>query len=119
GDTIGAVSVGAIELFHHVYGPLMFESFKVNVPYVYRSKRGNPDECRDECLAELERLLSERHGEIAALSVESMVQGASGMIVMPEGYLAGVRELCTKYDVLMIVDEVATGFGRTGKMFAC
>ncbi|MEK3894851.1 adenosylmethionine--8-amino-7-oxononanoate transaminase [Bacillus sp. FSL W7-1354] len=119
GDTIGAVSVGAIELFHHVYGPLMFESFKVNVPYVYRSKSGNPDECRDECLAELEQLLSERHDEIAALSVESMVQGASGMIVMPEGYLAGVRELCTKYDVLMIVDEVATGFGRTGKMFAC
>lgn len=119
GDTIGAVSVGSIELFHHVYGPLMFESYKAPIPYVYRSESGDPDECRDECLRELEQLLEEHHEEIAALSIESMVQGASGMIVMPEGYLAGVRELCTQYDVLMIVDEVATGFGRTGKMFAC
>ncbi|WP_270573464.1 adenosylmethionine--8-amino-7-oxononanoate transaminase [Bacillus glycinifermentans] len=119
GDTIGAVSVGSIELFHHVYGPLMFESFKARVPYVYRSESSSPDECRDECLNELEELLKEHHDEIAALSIESMVQGASGMIVMPEGFLAGVRELCTAYDVLMIVDEVATGFGRTGKMFAC
>ncbi|WFA06019.1 adenosylmethionine--8-amino-7-oxononanoate transaminase [Bacillus sp. HSf4] len=119
GDTIGAVSVGSIELFHHVYGPLMFDSFKARVPYVYRSTSGDPDQCRDECLEELEKLLMEHHEEIAALSIESMVQGASGMIVMPEGYLAGVRALCTKYDVFMIVDEVATGFGRTGKMFAC
>ncbi|MEC1502377.1 adenosylmethionine--8-amino-7-oxononanoate transaminase [Bacillus sonorensis] len=119
GDTIGAVSVGSIELFHDVYGPLMFDSFKAHVPYVYRSESGDPDECRDECLAELEQLLMEHHREIAALSIESMVQGASGMIVMPEGFLAGVRKLCTTYDVLMIVDEVATGFGRTGKMFAC
>ncbi|MCY8310033.1 adenosylmethionine--8-amino-7-oxononanoate transaminase [Bacillus vallismortis] len=119
GDTIGAVSVGSIELFHHVYGPLMFDSYKAPIPYVYRSESGDPDECRDECLRELEQLLEEHHEEIAALSIESMVQGASGMIVMPEGYLAGVRELCTTYDVLMIVDEVATGFGRTGKMFAC
>ncbi|MEK4267758.1 MULTISPECIES: adenosylmethionine--8-amino-7-oxononanoate transaminase [Bacillus] len=119
GDTIGAVSVGSIELFHDVYGPLMFDSFKAHVPYVYRSESGDPDECRDECLAELEQLLMEHHREIAALSIESMVQGAFGMIVMPEGFLAGVRKLCTTYDVLMIVDEVATGFGRTGKMFAC
>ncbi|MED4517219.1 adenosylmethionine--8-amino-7-oxononanoate transaminase [Bacillus subtilis] len=119
GDTIGAVSVGSIELFHHVYGPLMFESYKAPIPYVYRSESGDPDECRDQCLRELAQLLEEHHEEIAALSIESMVQGASGMIVMPEGYLAGVRELCTTYDVLMIVDEVATGFGRTGKMFAC
>lgn len=97
----------------------MFESYKAPIPYVYRSESGDPDECRDECLRELEQLLEEHHEEIAALSIESMVQGASGMIVMPEGYLAGVRELCTQYDVLMIVDEVATGFGRTGKMFAC
>ncbi|WP_332631443.1 adenosylmethionine--8-amino-7-oxononanoate transaminase [Halalkalibacter flavus] len=119
GDTIGAVSVGAIELFHHVYGPLMFESFKAPIPNVYRSESGDPDQCRDECLQKLEELLKEHHEEIAALSIESMVQGAAGMIVMPRGFLQGVRALCTKYDVLMIVDEVATGFGRTGKMFAC
>ena len=119
GDTIGAVSVGAIELFHHVYGPLMFNSFKAPIPYVYRSESGDPEVCRDECLRELELLLAEHHEEIAALSIESVVQGAAGMIVMPEGFLAGVRKLCTDYNVLMIVDEVATGFGRTGKMFAC
>jgi lysine--8-amino-7-oxononanoate aminotransferase len=119
GDTIGAVSVGAIDLFHHVYGPLMFESFKAPIPYVYRSSSNDPAECRDECLHILEQLLVEHHHEIAALSIESMVQGAAGMIVMPDGFLAGVRKLCTKYNVLMIVDEVATGFGRTGKMFAC
>ncbi|MDR7000112.1 adenosylmethionine--8-amino-7-oxononanoate transaminase [Neobacillus niacini] len=119
GDTIGAVSVGAIDLYHQVYGPLMFESYKAPIPFVYHSKSGDPTICRDECLHILEQLLIEKHQEIAALSIESMVQGAGGMIVMPEGFLAGVRELCTKYDVLMIVDEVATGFGRTGKMFAC
>ncbi|WP_226527313.1 adenosylmethionine--8-amino-7-oxononanoate transaminase [Metabacillus niabensis] len=119
GDTIGAVSVGSISLFHDVYGALMFESFKAPIPYVYRSESGNPSQCRDECLHTLEQLLIEKHQEIAALSIESMVQGAAGMIVMPKGFLAGARELCTKYDVLMIVDEVATGFGRTGKMFAC
>jgi adenosylmethionine-8-amino-7-oxononanoate aminotransferase len=63
--------------------------------------------------------LETRGHEIAALIIEPIVQGASGIIVMPEGYLRGVRELCAKYDVLMIADEVATGFGRTGKMFAC
>jgi lysine--8-amino-7-oxononanoate aminotransferase len=119
GDTIGAVSVGSIDLFHQVYGPLMFESFKAPIPYVYHSKSGDPVKCRDECLDILEQLLIEKHQEVAALTIESMVQGAGGMIVMPEGFLSGVRKLCTKYDVLMIVDEVATGFGRTGKMFAC
>lgn len=119
GDTVGAVSIGSIDLFHQVYGALMFESFKVPIPNVYRSELDDPAECRDECLNTLGQLLIESHEEIAALSIESMVQGAGGITVMPEGFLAGVRELCTKYDVLMIVDEVATGFGRTGKMFAC
>jgi lysine---8-amino-7-oxononanoate aminotransferase len=118
GDTIGAVSVGSIDLFHEIYGPLMFDSFKVPIPNVYRSE-AEPAQCRDKCLHSLEQLLQERHHEIAALSIESMIQGAAGMIVYPDGFLAGVRELCTKYEVLMIVDEVAAGFGRTGKMFAC
>ncbi|WP_077212558.1 adenosylmethionine--8-amino-7-oxononanoate transaminase [Bacillus dakarensis] len=119
GDTIGAVSIGSIDLYHQVYGPLMFESFKAPIPDVYHSKSGDPVQCREECLAILEKLLEEHHHEIAALTIESMVQGAGGMIVMPEGFLSGVRKLCTKYEVLMIVDEVATGFGRTGRMFAC
>ncbi|MBZ5750389.1 MULTISPECIES: adenosylmethionine--8-amino-7-oxononanoate transaminase [Metabacillus] len=119
GDTIGAVSVGSIDLYHQVYGPLMFEGFKAPIPDVYHSKSGDPVQCRDECLHILEQLLMEHHHQIAALTIESMIQGAGGMIVMPKGFLSGVRALCTKYDVLMIVDEVATGFGRTGKMFAC
>ncbi|WP_270180787.1 adenosylmethionine--8-amino-7-oxononanoate transaminase [Alkalihalobacillus sp. CinArs1] len=119
GDTIGAVSVGSIDLFHQVYGPLMFKGFKMPVPNVYRHETRDPETCRDECLKGLENVLKEHHAEIAGLTIESMVQGAGGMIVMPEGFLSGVRELCTKYDVLMIVDEVATGFGRTGTMFAC
>ncbi|UOQ92327.1 adenosylmethionine--8-amino-7-oxononanoate transaminase [Halobacillus shinanisalinarum] len=119
GDTIGAVSVGAIDIFHKVYGPLMFEGFKTTVPNVYRHPTEDPEKSRDEALETLETLLKEHHEEIAGLTIESMIQGAGGMIVMPEGYLSGVRELCTKYNVLMIIDEVATGFGRTGKMFAC
>ncbi|MFC3886477.1 adenosylmethionine--8-amino-7-oxononanoate transaminase [Bacillus songklensis] len=119
GDTIGAVSVGAVDIFHKVYGPLMFESYKVPVPYVYRHPSGDAEICRDESLEILENLLKEKHEEIAGLTVESMVQGAGGMIVMPKGYLSRVRELCDKYNVLLIIDEVATGFGRTGKMFAC
>jgi adenosylmethionine-8-amino-7-oxononanoate transaminase len=120
GDTIGAVSVGAIDLYHKTYSSLLFPSIKLSYPFIYRSPYGeNDDIIVQKHLEELEELLKERSQEIAALIVEPIVQGASGIIVMPEGYLRGVRELCTTYNVLMIADEVATGFGRTGKMFAC
>ncbi|USK27545.1 adenosylmethionine--8-amino-7-oxononanoate transaminase [Bacillus sp. CMF21] len=120
GDTIGAVSVGAIDLFHKAYSSLLFDCIKIPYPSVYRSPYGNSETVIvHESLKELETLLAQRSDEIAALIIEPIVQGASGIIVMPEGYLRGVRELCTKYEVLMIADEVATGFGRTGKMFAC
>ncbi|MGM0920927.1 MAG: adenosylmethionine--8-amino-7-oxononanoate transaminase [Bacillota bacterium] len=120
GDTIGAVSVGAIDLFHKAYSSLLFDCIKIPYPTVYRSPYGNSETVIiHELLKELETLLAQRSDEIAALIIEPIVQGASGIIVMPEGYLRGVRELCTKYEVLMIADEVATGFGRTGKMFAC
>ncbi|WP_078408495.1 adenosylmethionine--8-amino-7-oxononanoate transaminase [Priestia abyssalis] len=120
GDTIGAVSVGAIDLFHETYRSLLFPSIKISYPFIYRSPYGEDrDTIVQKHLEELEKTLNTRGHEIAALIVEPIVQGASGIIVMPEGYLRGVRDLCTKYDVLMIADEVATGFGRTGKMFAC
>lgn len=120
GDTIGAVSVGAIDLFHKAYSSLLFDCIKIPYPSVYRSPYGNSETVIvHESLKELETLLAQRSDEIAALIIEPIVQGASGIIVMPEGYLRGVREHCTKYEVLMIADEVATGFGRTGKMFAC
>lgn len=120
GDTIGAVSVGAIDLYHEAYSSLLFSSIRVPYPYVYRSPiNGSEKEQTDFFLAKLEEVLQAHHEETAALIIEPIVQGASGIIVMPDGYLRGVRELCTKYNVLMIADEVATGFGRTGRWFAC
>jgi adenosylmethionine-8-amino-7-oxononanoate aminotransferase len=103
GDTIGSVSVGGIDLFHTLFRPLLFDGL--------RTAPGDVDG--------LERILRAHGGEIAALIMEPLVQGAAGMLLHPDGYLRAVRELCDRYDVLMIVDEVATGFGRTGTMFAC
>jgi adenosylmethionine-8-amino-7-oxononanoate aminotransferase len=103
GDTLGAVSVGGIGLFHSLYRPLLFESLQV--------RAGDGDE--------LEALLERESGRIAAVIVEPLVQGAAGILLAPDGYLRTVRELCDAHDVLLICDEVATGFGRTGKMFAC
>ncbi len=118
GDTVGAMGVGAIPLFHEIYSPLLFESFKVPYPYPYRFN-GTSEECAQTCLHNLEQLLKERHHEIAALIVEPLVQGAAGMIMMPDGFLKQVSNLCKQYNILLIADEVAVGFGRTGKMFAC
>jgi len=121
GDTIGSVSLGAIELFHAAFGPLLFETQRVPWPRPYRDTRfdGDPDQVRDACLDELDRALREHGDRVAAVSAEAMVQGADGMHVAPAGFLAGVQRLCRKHGVLLIVDEVATGFGRTGTMFAC
>jgi adenosylmethionine-8-amino-7-oxononanoate aminotransferase len=103
GDTIGSVSVGGIDLFHTAFRPLLFET--------HAAEPGD--------VAHLARILADREEEIAAVIVEPLVQGAAGMIVHPPGYLRAVRELCDHYGVLLICDEVATGFGRTGTMFAC
>jgi adenosylmethionine---8-amino-7-oxononanoate aminotransferase len=120
GDTIGAISVGGIDLFHQIYKPLLFKSFKAPTPYCYRCpfKLIRP-ECKMKCLGEVEKIMRVHHKEIAAMIVEPLVQAAAGLLVYPKGYLKGIRKLCTKYNILMIVDEVAMGFGRTGKMFAC
>ena len=119
GDTIGAVSVGNIELFHARFKPLLFPTHQVEPPYCYRCPLGRTyPACDLACIDPLERLLKTRHCELAGVIIEPLVQAAAGMMVAPPGYLARVRELCTKYHVLLIVDEVATGFGRTGKMFA-
>ena len=120
GDTIGAVSVGNIELFHGRFKPLLFPTHQVEPPYCYRCPLGRTyPACDMACIDPLEALLKTRHRELAGVIVEPLVQAAAGMMVAPPGYLARVRELCTTYKVLLIVDEVATGFGRTGKMFAC
>lgn len=120
GDTIGSVSVGGMELFHEIFRPLLFKAHRVMAPHCYRCEKGlELSTCGLACLGDVEELMEKHHSEIAALVMEPLVQGAAGMITHPEGYLKGVRELCNKYDIHLILDEVATGFGRTGKMFAC
>lgn len=120
GDTIGAVSVGNIELFHARFAPLLFPTIAADPPYCYRCplKLSYPS-CQMACIDPIERILKERHRELAGFIIEPLVQAAAGMITAPPGYLTRIRELCSRYKVLLIADEVATGFGRTGKMFAC
>ena len=103
GDTIGSVSVGGIDLFHSTYRPLLFET--------HVAEPGDA--------ADLERVLEAHGEEVAGVIVEPLVQGAAGILVQPPGYLRATRELCDRHGVLLICDEVATGFGRTGTMFAC
>jgi adenosylmethionine---8-amino-7-oxononanoate aminotransferase len=103
GDTIGSVSVGGIDLFHATYRPLLFDT--------HAAKPGDA--------ADIERILAAHGEEVAAVILEPLVQGAGGIIVHPPGYLRAVREVCDRHGVLLICDEVATGFGRTGRMFAC
>ncbi len=120
GDTIGAVSVGNIELFHSRFKSLLFPTVEADPPYCYRCPlRMTYPSCQMACLDPIERIIKERHRELAGLIIEPLVQAAAGMLTSPPGYLKRIRELCTKYNVLFIADEVATGFGRTGKMFAC
>lgn len=120
GDTIGAVSVGGIDIFNKIFSPLLFKSYKAPSPYCYRCELDKRyPSCRLLCLKEMEKIMQKHHKEIAGLIIEPIVQGAGGMIVSPQGYLRSVRKLCNKYNTLMIADEVATGFGRTGMMFAC
>ncbi len=120
GDTLGAVSVGGIETFHKVFSPLLFKTYDAPSPYCYRCEieLSYPD-CKTACLERMEDALRENSSEIAAVIIEPIVQAAGGIIVSPPGYLKGVRDLCAKHNVLLIADEIATGFGRTGKMFAC
>jgi adenosylmethionine-8-amino-7-oxononanoate aminotransferase len=117
GDTLGAVSVGGIPLFHEIYRPLLFDTLEAPAPYCYRCF--HREACAQQCLARLEELVAEHHQELAAVIVEPVMQGAAGMIPQPPGYLARVREVTRRYEVLLIADEVAVGFGRTGTMFAC
>ncbi|NHM25653.1 adenosylmethionine--8-amino-7-oxononanoate transaminase [Desulfofundulus sp. TPOSR] len=120
GDTIGSVSVGGISLFHGIFRPLLFECLHAPAPYCYRCPLEREREsCGMACADRLEELLKEHHQEVAAVIIEPLVQGAAGMITAPDGFLRRVRELCTRYNVLLIADEVAVGFGRTGRLFAC
>jgi lysine--8-amino-7-oxononanoate aminotransferase len=145
GDTMGAMSVGRVPAFHKPYFPMLFKVHFAPSPYVYRSSRGrqpargeeggrgeindartsahgyraDAENVRQDCLRALEDILREGGPRIAAVCIEPMAQGAGGMIVQPPGFLSAVAALAKRYDVLLIADEVATGFGRTGRMFAC
>ena len=117
GDTLGAVSVGGIDLFHQTFAPLTFSSISTPTPNAYKGDSAEED--RDRCLDLLDQILTRHQGQISGIIVEPLVQGAGGMIIHPTGFLKGVEQLARKYDVLLIVDEVMTGLGRTGQMWAC
>jgi adenosylmethionine-8-amino-7-oxononanoate aminotransferase len=120
GDTLGSVSVGGVARFHALFEPLLFEVLRLPTPTMYRLPPGvTREQACEHYLADAERLLAEHHGRIAAFVIEPLMQAAAGMIEHPPGYLRGIRELTRRYDVLLVADEVAVGFGRTGRMFAC
>ena len=117
GDTVGSVSLGGIDTFHRIFRSLLFEVTFVDCPNPYHSPAG--PEAGNTVLRQIDALLTECPGEYCAMIVEPLCQGAAGMLTHPPGFLAGVRELTARHDVLLIVDEVATGFCRTGTLFAC
>ena len=120
GDTIGSVSAGGIDLFHRIFRPLLFSTRRVPAPHCYRCPYGlSRPSCGLFCAERMEEEVRGRKDALAAAIVEPLVQGAAGMLLMPEGYLARLRAVTRECGVLLICDEVATGFGRTGTMFAC
>ncbi len=119
GDTIGAVSLGGIDLFHRLFKPLLFDVHHAPQPYCYRCPLGKAlPSCAMACADDVERIFEARRGKIAALVLEPLMQGADGMVAQPPGYLRRMREICDRHGALLVCDEVATGFGRTGTMFA-
>src|SRR5439155_8405162 len=120
GDTVGAMSASADSPFTAAFDALRVPVLRVHSAYCYRCPAGKTrSSCVIDCVQDLERLLEQRHDEIATVIVEPLLQGAGGMIVHPIEFLQRVRRACTRQDVLLIADEVFTGFGRTGRMFAC
>ncbi len=117
GDTIGAMSLGGIDAFGEIFRPLLFETTLVDSPNAYHHPAG--EQAAHVVLDQIEKILTTSGREYCAMIVEPLIQGAGGMLTHPSGFLRAVRELTGKHDVLLIVDEVATGFARTGKLFAC
>ena len=120
GDTIGAMSVGGIDSFHTTFDSLLFKGVRVSAPETYRSAAsGNNSAVKRRWLDAVETALSENAGQVAGIILEPLIQGAGGMLVAPKGFLKALAVLAKRWNTLLIVDEVMTGFGRTGKMWAC
>lgn len=117
GDTLGAVSVGGIDVFHQVFGPLLLDTLSIPCPNGHKTGR-TQSEAEAHSLAALQQILEAKASQVAALIVEPLVQGAGGILTHSPDYLAKLAAYCKQYDVLLILDEVATGFGRTGSLFA-
>lgn len=119
GDTLGAVSVGGVDMYHKLYKPLLFNIRQAESPYCYRCPMNlNKETCNCECISSVENILKEEAEKIAGIIIEPLVQAAGGMIMYPPKYITMLRALCDKYNILLIDDEVAMGFYRTGKLFA-
>ena len=116
GDTIGSVSLGDVDRFHELFRPLLFDV--VRLPALQKQAPSDSEQL-ELFLSESRRVFETQHEEIAALIIEPLMQGAAGMIAHPKGLLNGLRKLCDEFNILMIADEVAVGFGRTGRLFAC
>ena len=124
GDTIGAMSVGGIDSFHTTFDSLLFKGVRVSAPETYRPSRdadatSNNTAAKTHWLNAVEDVLSENAGQVAGIILEPLIQGAGGMLIAPKGFLRELALLAKRWKVLLIVDEVMTGFGRTGKMWAC
>lgn len=119
GDTVGTMSVSGVGLFNKIFSSLFFPSFKVISPYCYRCPlKKQIKTCGIACIQPLEDLLRKKSDEISGIILEPLVMGSGGMIIYPKEYLLKAANLAKKFNIHLIVDEVATGFGRTGKMFA-
>lgn len=119
GDTIGAMSVGGIDSFHTTFDSLLFKGIRVSAPETYRSLSTKDSAVKTQWLNAVESALSEHTGQIAGIILEPLIQGAGGMLISPQGFLKELSVLANRWKTLLIVDEVMTGFGRTGKMWAC
>lgn len=119
GETIGALSVGSLDLYAKIYNPMLMDTIRIEAPDCYRCPYGlNRDDCHCECFASAEQAFDLHAHETCAMIVEPLLQGSAGMRMYPSLYLKKLRALCDAHNVLLIADEIATGFGRTGKMFA-
>jgi adenosylmethionine-8-amino-7-oxononanoate aminotransferase len=120
GDTVGSMSMGYSETFHRFYKDLLFPVLRLTPPHVFRYYQGmSEDQALEAAIKDAQKKLSQNESNLASLVMEPLMQGAAGMWAQPAGYVHALGEICRRHGILFIVDEVATGFGRTGKMFAC